>query len=165
MKKLMLLFSLLAMVTVAMAQDEDYVDVRKSEPLILPGEGHINVENLNKKINLKMDISKLSVLELRVLRNAFAARQGYLFNSSELRGIFNTTTWYDSLCWERYDNQSAPPVKYTAKETEFVNKLKAREEELLSKNFVNPNGLVNVDNLINPLQLRDCPDILRNAFI
>jgi len=164
MKKLMLLFSLLAMVTVAMAQDEDYVDVRKSEPLILPGEGHINVENLNKKINLKMDISKLSVLELRVLRNAFAARQGYLFNSSELRGIFNTTTWYDSLCWERYDNQSAPPVKYTAKETEFVNKLKAREEELLSKNFVNPNGLVNVDNLINPLQLRDCPDILRNAL-
>ena len=171
MKKLSSLILFLVLATVAMAQD-DFVQ----EPLILPGNGHINVEQLNGKINLKMDISKLSVLELRVLRNAFAARQGYLFESSELRGIFNTTTWYDSLCWKRYDAENhwdeekqetvntIGPVKYSTKESAFIDKLRARENELLKKNFTNPNGLVNVDNLINPLQLEDFPAQLKEAL-
>ena len=171
MKKLSSLILFFVLATVAMAQDDF-----ENEPLILPGNGHINVEQLNGKINLNMDISKLSVLELRVLRNAFAARQGYLFNSSELRGIFNTTTWYDSLCWKRYDAENfwdeekqktvntIGPVKYSTKESAFIDKLKAREKELLRNNFTNPNGLVNVDNLVNPLQLEDFPDKLKEAL-
>ena len=171
MKKLSSLILFFVLATVALAQDDF-----ENEPLILPGNGHINVEQLNGKINLNMDISKLSVLELRVLRNAFAARQGYLFNSSELRGIFNTTTWYDSLCWKRYDAENfwdeekqktvntIGPVKYSTKESAFIDKLKAREKELLRNNFTNPNGLVNVDNLVNPLQLEDFPDKLKEAL-
>ena len=171
MKKLSSLILFLVLATVAMAQD-DY----EEKPLILPGNGNINVENLNGKINLNMDISKLSVLELRVLRNAFAARQGYLFSSSELRGIFNTTTWYDSLCWKRYDAENywddekqetvnkAAPVKYSAKESAFIDKLRAREKELLKKNFTNPNGIVNVNNLVNPLQLKEFPAALKDAL-
>ncbi len=159
------------LVTMAVAQDDF-----EQEPLVLPGNGHINVEQLNGKINLKMDISKLSLLELRVLRNAFAARQGYLFESSELRSIFNTTTWYDSLCWKRYDaenqwdeekqemvNTIGPPT-YTAKESAFIDKLRAREKELLRNNFTNPNGLVNVNNLVNPLQLEVFPQPLKEAL-
>ena len=171
MKKLSSLILFFVLATVTLAQDDF-----ENEPLILPGNGHINVEQLNGKINLNMDISKLSVLELRVLRNAFAARQGYLFNSSELRGIFNTTTWYDSLCWKRYDAENfwdeekqktvntIGPVKYSTKESAFIDKLKAREKELLRNNFTNPNGLVNVDNLVNPLQLEDFPDKLKEAL-
>ena len=49
----------------------------EKEHYILPGNGKIDVEMLNKKIDLNMDISKLSINELRVLRNAFYARQGY----------------------------------------------------------------------------------------
>ncbi|MBR5085049.1 MAG: DUF3160 domain-containing protein, partial [Prevotella sp.] len=171
MKKLSSLILFFVLASMAMAQDDF-----ENEPLILPGNGHINVEQLNGKINLNMDISKLSVLELRVLRNAFAARQGYLFNSSELRGIFNTTTWYDSLCWKRYDAENhwdeekqetvntIGPVKYSAKESAFIDKLKAREKELLRNNFTNPNGLVNVDNLVNPMQLEEFPDQLKEAL-
>ena len=171
MKKLSSLILFFVLASMAMAQDDF-----ENEPLILPGNGHINVEQLNGKINLNMDISKLSVLELRVLRNAFAARQGYLFNSSELRGIFNTTTWYDSLCWKRYDAENhwdeekqetvntIGPVKYSAKESAFIDKLKAREKELLRNNFTNPNGLVNVDNLVNPVQLEEFPDQLKEAL-
>ena len=171
MKKLSSLILFFVLATVAMAQDDF-----EQKPLILPGNGHINVEQLNGKINLNMDISKLSVLELRVLRNAFAARQGYLFTSSELRGIFNTTTWYDSLCWKRYDAENfwdedkqetvntIGPVKYSAKESAFIDKLRAREKELLKKNFSTPNGIVNVDNLVNPIQLEEFPAALKNAL-
>ena len=68
---------------------------KKRKDMILPGKGKINVEKLKKGVNLNMDISNLSLLELRVLRNSFSARQGYLFNSSDLRGIFTTTSWYE----------------------------------------------------------------------
>ena len=83
------IISFLMMLTITIglsAQDNGEV-----KPITLPGKGNINVETLNKRINTKMDISNLSVCELRVLRNAFAARQGYLFKSSELRMVFNTT--------------------------------------------------------------------------
>ena len=50
-----------------------------AKSVIIPGKGNIDVEQLNKKIDLKMDVSRLSLSEVRVLRNAFAARQGYCF--------------------------------------------------------------------------------------
>ena len=39
----------------------------------------IDVEQLNQKIDYDMDVSGLSLADLRVLRNAPAARQGYPF--------------------------------------------------------------------------------------
>ena len=61
---------------------------------ILPGNGKIDVEMLNKKIDLNMDISNLIINELRVLRNSFYAKQGYAFTMSDLRSVFDQTTWY-----------------------------------------------------------------------
>ena len=131
-------------------------------PITLPGKGRINVENLKGKIDTNMDISQLSLCELRVLRNAFAARQGYLFNNSELRQVFNTTSWYDSLAWDRYGNEEKrPPIAYTPNETAFINKIKAREEQLVKQNFKTDRGIVNMDNIINPFQLEVFPDELR----
>ena len=139
--------------TVAMAQDE-----KKS--IVLPGKGHINVENL-RKVDTNMDISQLSLVELRAIRNSFAARQGYLFKSSDLRLLFNTTSWYDSLAWDRAENEAQrPPVKYTDEETAFINKVKAREDQLRKQNFTAA-GKVNLDNLINPFQLDVFPDEMK----
>ena len=142
--------------TVAMAQDE-----KKS--IVLPGKGHINVENL-RKVDTNMDISQLSLVELRAIRNSFAARQGYLFKSSDLRLLFNTTSWYDSLAWDRADNEAQrPPVKYTDEETAFINKVKAREDQLRKQNFTAA-GKVNLDNLINPFQLDVFPDEMKKLL-
>ena len=153
-KKLASLMMLLLVAMTAGAQDV-------TKPITLPGKGKINVETLLKRIDTNVDISKLSVLELRVLRNAFAARQGYLFESSDLRYVFNTTSWYDSLAWEREGNaETMGPVKYSAQETAFINKLKAREDQLLKQNLT-PSGMPNLDNVINPYQLESFPDAMR----
>ena len=44
----------------------------KKTPLILHGAGKINVEKLKGKIDTQMDLSKLNLVELRAIRNAFA---------------------------------------------------------------------------------------------
>ena len=154
MKKLFSLLLLLVAVMTAGAQDDN-------RPITLPGKGKINVETLLKRIDTNMDISQLSVTELRVLRNAFAARQGYLFTNSDLRYVFNTTSWYDSLAWEREGNaEKMGPVKYTPQETAFINKLKAREDQLRKQNF-KPSGMPNLDNVINTYQLNPFPEAMR----
>lgn len=151
-KMLVFLSALMATFTLA---------AQETKPIILPGKGKINVEKL-RKVDLNMDISQLNICELRALRNSFAAKQGYLFNSSELRLLFNTTSWYDSLAWRRADfEDEMGPVKYTAKETAFINKLKAREDELRKRNFTSGDGIVNLDNLVNPFQLEEFPDEMK----
>ena len=95
--------------------------------VIIPGKGNIDVEQLNKKIDLSMDISRLSVSELRVLRNAFAARQGYCFMNADLRGIFSATSWYDDIMNKRFDyegtEKALKPITYTPAEQAFIAKL------------------------------------------
>ena len=177
MKKL-LFISLMAitMVASAFAQDDEAVITKKA--YIMPGKGHINVENLIKPINTKMDISQLNVSELRVLRNAFAARQGYIFMDGEMRSIFQTTTWYDSLMWQRFEKEEEMkpqkgdsytiPLKYSAKEQEFIKKLKDREKELLADNgnfkSKNEGWRVNADNIVNPYQLEKIDERLMTAL-
>ena len=130
---------------------------------ILPGNGKIDVEMLNRKIDLNMDISKLSINELRVLRNSFYARQGYAFMMSDLRSVFDQTTWYwDTMMgrWElemsaEYEGKKAPEYQFTKEEEAFMAKLKAREDELKKQNFVDGKPLI--DNLINRFQIEN-PD-------
>ncbi len=130
---------------------------------ILPGNGKIDVEMLNQKIDLNMDISNLSVNELRVLRNSFYARQGYAFMMSDLRSVFNQTTWYwDTMMgrWEleeyaEYEGRKVPEYQFTKEEEAFMAKLKAREEELKKLNFAD--GKPVIDNLINRFQI-ESPD-------
>ena len=56
---------------------------QKAQRVMVPGKGGIDVEQLNKRVNLNQDISQLSLTELRVLRNSFYAREGFPF-----RGCF-----------------------------------------------------------------------------
>ena len=171
------------------AQDDEYVAPER-KPVVLPGKGKINVENL-RNIDLNMDISELTIGELRVLRNAVAARQGHLFASKDLRSLFSSTTWYDELMMARYEKieesfsehpvewseQSNEleiyakqadmyvPLKYTKAEIDFVTRLKEREAELKKLNFKAPNGeRVNTANIINPWQFENIPEALRKKL-
>ena len=51
----------------------------------------LDVEALGRNINLKQDISRFSISDLRILRNAFAARQGYCFMDYDMRRVFEQT--------------------------------------------------------------------------
>ena len=83
----------------------------------VPVGSKIDVEALGSHINTGMDISALSLQDLRILRNAVAARQGYCFKDYALRAVFSHTSWYDSLLWERLDGSLYDkPITYTKDE-------------------------------------------------
>ena len=60
----------------------------------------LDVESLYQNLDMDMDITGLSVSDLHILSNVFLAQKGYPFEDSYLRGIYGTTTWYDSLMWQ-----------------------------------------------------------------
>ena len=144
---------------------------------------HIDVEQLLDSIDYSMDVSGLSISDVRVLRNAPAARQGFPFKDAYIRGVYAGTTWYDSLMWkfdentnfeniEQKENESWRDyyyraseekglIKYTQEELDFMKRLQAREDELKKQNFDTPEDLrVNMANLINPSQLKEFDSLL-----
>ena len=161
MKSLVTMLCLMAMTVTA----------QKVQRVMVPGKGGIDVEQLNKRVNLNQDISQLSLTELRVLRNSFYAREGFPFRDAFLRGVFQCTSWYDSLMWERwgkvedmmtghesYDYYKADgklPFKISKPEYAFINKLQTREKELKQQNFKSPisGHRVNMDNVVNAMQI------------
>ena len=110
-----------------------------------------------------------TISELRVLRNAFAARQGYCFMHADLRSLFGSTSWYNEKMENRFDlEDSGKPVKpitYTAAEQAFIAKLKKREDELRQQNFKTTDGsVVNTGNIINPYQIEEFDPKLQQAL-
>ena len=142
----------------------------KKTPLILHGAGKVNVEKLKGKIDTQMDISKLNLVELRAIRNAFAARQGYAFKDATLRALYNTTTWYNDVLWNTSEKEETTGKKfsprYTKEQLAFTERIRARETELRKLNFKPVNGkkVVNMDNLINPFQLKEFDSKLYNML-
>lgn len=132
----------------------------------------LDVESLNKDIDLEMDISQLRLSDLNILRNAFAAQKGFPFRDSYLRSIYASTTWYDSLMWNfddteeffnhaEYDNNMSyrdnyygsikPEVMaYTPEQQAFIDRIEQRMEELQVLNFKSDYGRVNMQNVMNP---------------
>ena len=182
MKKIILTLCTAAVI-VACSQKQEVVQVPVSK---------LDVEQLINQIDYNMDVSGLGIGDLRVLRNAPAARQGFPFKDAYLRGVYASTTWYDSLMWkfdesvdfssvkEREDEpwrdfyyraaDESGVVKYTDEEQAFMKRLKEREDELRKLNFDVAEGFrVNVQNLINPMQLKDfdsllCQRLAQNGF-
>ena len=142
----------------------------KKTPLILQGAGKINVEKLKGKIDTQMDLSKLNLAELRAIRNAFAARQGYPFKDATLRALYNTTTWYNDALWDVSEKEETTGKKfsprYTNEQLAFTERIRAREAELRKLNFkpANSKDVVNMDNLINPFQLKEFDSKLYNML-
>ena len=150
---------------------------QKQSAITMPS-SKIDLEKVRDGIDYNMDVSDLSISDLRLLRNAPAARQGFPFKDSYIRGMYLTTTWYDSLTLVFDEKLEDHPIqakehegwrdayyrtseelhllKYTPEEEAFMKRLKDREDELLKQNFNAGEGLrVNVQNLINPRQLKD----------
>ena len=142
----------------------------KKTPLILHGAGKINIEKLKGKIDTQMDLSKLNLAELRAIRNAFAARQGYPFKDATLRALYNTTTWYNDVLWNTSEKEETTGKKfsprYTKEQLAFTERIRAREAELRKLNFkpANSKDVVNMDNLINPFQLKEFDSKLYNML-
>ena len=149
-----------------------YIERTQEEktPLILQGAGKVNVEKLKGKIDTQMDLSKLNLAELRAIRNAFAARQGYPFKDATLRALYNTTTWYNDALWDVSEKEETTGKKfsprYTKEQLAFTERIRAREAELRKLNFKPVNGkkVVNMDNLINPFQLKEFDSKLYNML-
>ena len=156
----------------------------KKEHAYLPGNGHLDMEQFIHGIDTNMDISQLSLAELRVLKNGFAARQGFVFKDADLRSIYYSTSWYDSLVWERYDayeNEEQKDeglnqfyfngydgyyqnVKLTPAERKFIEKIGEREQELYWKLRTKDGYMFNTDLIINPYQLTDFDPRLKEAL-
>ena len=155
---------------------------QKQVPVEMPVSS-IDVEQLIKGIDYDMDVTGLSLADVRVLRNAPAALKGYPFKDAYLRGVYNGTTWYDSLTWkfdgaisyEGVEQREDEPwrdhyyraaeegglLKYTPEEQDFMKHLKEREDELLKHNFdVDEPLMVNMQNLTNPTQLKEFDSLL-----
>lgn len=149
-----------------------YIERTQEEktPLILHGAGKVNVEKLKGKIDTQMDLSKLNLAELRAIRNAFAARQGYAFKDATLRALYNTTTWYNDVLWNTSEKEETTGKKfsprYTKEQLAFTERIRAREAELRKLNFkpANSKDVVNMDNLINPFQLKEFDSKLYNML-
>ena len=143
----------------------------------------IDVESLKDSIDYDMDITGLSLADLRVLRNAPAARIGFPFKDAYIRGVYSGTTWYDSLMYD-FDNRTnfsgvkkiedeswlnyyyraaeeTGMLKFSEQEKTFMDRVKQREDDLLKHNFDVPEGIrVNVGNLVNPKQLKNFDSLL-----
>ena len=149
---------------------------QKQAAVVTVPPSQIDVEKLMDSIDYNMDVSGLSIADVRTLRNAPAAKRGYPFKDSYLRGVYHTTTWYDSLMfaldenlpWDKFQNRDDEPwrdfyyrvvdgqMKYSAEELDFMKRLKEREEELKKQNFEVLEGLrVNMGNLSNPTILKE----------
>jgi hypothetical protein len=119
--------------------------------------------NINKEeeVDLNMDISRLSLSDIRILRNSFAAKQGYCFMKADLRGYFSTTDWYNKRMEDRYwkeeSGEDIEPISYTKEEQEFIDKLKKREEEYKAQNFYldGDRTLANMNNIVNFFQFEE----------
>ena len=157
--------------------------------MAIVGPTQLNVEKLNDSLDYQMDITSLSLSDLRILRNAPAALRGYPFRDSYLRSTYAATSWYDSLMWafdgkieENYENltkkenetwrdayyrfsEELKLVDYTQEELDFMKRIKEREDELLQNNFKAGEGmLVNVQNLINPGLLKTFDPMLQQRL-
>lgn len=174
MRKRLLLMAGVAMFIAACSQKQNVVSVPPSQ---------IDVEKLIDSIDYDIDVSGLSLSDVSVLANAPAAQRGFPFKDSYIRGIYETTTWYDSLMWnfdaktdfqsvkEREDepwrdyyyraSMETGALKFTQQETDFIARMNQRLEELRKENFDVPEGIrVNMQNLFNPRQLSEFDSLL-----
>ena len=169
MKKLLLAACTVALLVACAQKQQVVVTVPPSQ---------IDVEKLLDSIDYDMDVSGLSLADVRTLRNAPAAQRGFPFKDSYIRDIYLTTSWYDSLMWVFDDNMpydkfesredesfydfyyrmvdEANIMKYTDQEKAFIKRMQEREDELKQQNFeVEPGLRVNMQNLTNPTQLKE----------
>jgi len=117
---------------------------------------------LGTNFDLNQDISKLSLQELRILRNYPYAARGLYFMEADLQAYFKAN-WegYESLIYELWERDEMPlvhsEITLSKEEEAFVEKIDARIDELQKSNFitVGQNRLGNIDNIVNLFQFKE----------
>ncbi len=126
-------------------------------------------------IDLNQDLSKKSLEELRLLRNALVAKQGYLFMNADLRGFFSAQGWYDDLMMQRWELEDEggdiKPIELNAEESAFAEKIKVLEEAKKKENYIEINGktVPNINNVVNLWQYENVEEaflkkVAQNGF-
>ena len=172
MKKVIFITFMLMLVLTAWGQ-------KKGHHVLVPGNGKLDLEQFIRPVDTNMDISNLSLSELRLLRNGLAARQGYIFMDAGLRSIFRQTSWYDSIMWAKFEKtEDTPgygysvehgfrqlPLNYSKAELAFIEKIKNRERMLQETKYNPKKGyLVDTDKLLNPFQLETFDPALKDKL-
>ena len=127
MKRLLFLVCAAALITACSQKQSLVTSVPPSQ---------IDVEKLIDSIDYNMDVSGLSLADVRTLRHAPAAQRGlpFYFRVIEEKNLLN----------------------YNDQEKAFIKRMEARETELKKQNFEVPEGLrVNMTNLLNPSQIKE----------
>ena len=137
-------------------------------------DNRVDTTILSRPIDPKMDLSSLPLYLLRVYRQIPAAQRGYWIMQQDLNALFSQTDWYYNRAEEAAEKASGeePFVPtLTAAEKAFVDRVQARERELMKENFTVPTGYrVNMRNLANPYQLEALTGemqetLARNGFV
>ncbi|HYV90548.1 MAG TPA: DUF3160 domain-containing protein [Chitinophagales bacterium] len=119
--------------------------------------------NADTLLNMDMnqDLSKLSLQDLRLLKNTFSAEQGYLFMEADLRGYFSAhLPDYDKKMKERFWAEDAkekyPAITFTKEQQQFIARIDSFMKIRLQQNYITVNGrkLANASNIINLFQLK-----------
>ena len=130
----------------------------------------LNNTDLPQSVDLTVDISDLSLEELRLLYNYVYAVHGMHFNEADLYAFFNANTkWYQKLLWELWEKEESgdskfpltySDVKLTNEEQAFLDKINTRIKELKISNFRAVGGQIlgNTNNIVNLFQFKDIDD-------
>ena len=107
--------------------------------------------------DFNVDLTKLSAVQLRFLRNEIYARNGYCFQNHMMRGYFLKYPWYQPL-WDIKDFK----IELTRQEKNFIDKTIELEKELQKNRIISLNGnnLINYDFVINKEQFTSIPDLM-----
>jgi len=136
-------------------------------------DNRVDTAILSRPIDPKMDLSRLPLYLLRIYRQIPAAQQGYWIMQQDLNALFSQTDWYYNRAEEAASHGDGEPFRAVLKPDEqaFVDRVQARERELLKQNFTVPKGYrVNLRNLANPYQFEALPAgmqeaLARNGFV
>lgn len=116
-------------------------------------------------VDLNQDLSTLSFQELRILKNALYARQGYCFTTADMRAYFTAKIpAYDSIMEDRWwaeeeGVKAIAPISFTSEENAFLAKIDALIKERQKNNLIEHDGatMANLDNVVNLFQLEKFP--------
>lgn len=122
----------------------------------------VNQTNLPQKVDLSVDVSNLSLEELRLYYNYVYAVHGMHFNEADLYAFFNANTrWYQKLLYALWEKDKMPEsyadVKLSEEERSFLDKIEKRIKQLKANNFQKAGEytLGNVSNAVNLFQFKD----------
>ena len=119
------------------------------------------------KIDFDQDLTKLSLMDLRVLKSLLYMKYDSVNINPDLWWYIRTVGKIQDtlryIWYKKYEQKTVPVLKFTDKEKIFISKIEDEISERLKRNYQVKNGRtrINMDNIVNLIQL----DSFSNEFI